>query len=138
MLYLAATLLLLFTAWVFYGWIVAESFQIRWLKYYCAGLFIILLILICLGGGIGMTRLFLVSSHRAAIQQLARQLDQRLKDGRESEVHAAIRFLAEPPQEGTDASGDVLQRVSQLQTAMESDTASGRALAMEPDGNLIH
>ena len=138
MLYLAATLLLLFTAWVFYGWIVAESLQIRWLKHYCAGLFILLLILICLGGGIGLTRQVLMASHRAAIQQLAGQLHQRLKDGRESEVHSAIRFLAEPPQEGTNASGDVLQRVSQLRTAMESNSASGHALAMEAERQQTH
>lgn len=138
MLYLVATLLLLLTAWVFYGWIIAESCQIRWLKHYCAGLFIILLILICLGGGIGLTRQLLLSSHRAAIQQLAGQLHQRLKDGRESEVHAAIRFLAEPPQEATDPSGDVLERVSQLRTTMESNTASGRTLAMEAESTQTH
>jgi hypothetical protein len=138
MLYLAATLLLLFTAWVFYGWIVAESFQIRWLKHYCAGLFIILLMLICLGGGIGLTRQFLVSTHRATVQQLAGDLHQRLKDGRHTEVHAAIRFLAETPQEGTDTSGDVLQRVHQLRAAMESATASGRTLALEPEGKQTY
>jgi len=138
MLYLAATLLLLFTAWVFYGWIVAESFQIGWLKRYCAGLFITLVILICLCGGIGLTRQILVSAHRVTVQQLARQLHQRLKDGRESEVHAAIRFLAEPPQEVTDASGDVLQRVTQLTKAMDADSASGLALAMEPERKPIH
>jgi hypothetical protein len=40
MLYLAAVLALLFTAWVLYAWIMAESLEIRWLRRFLAALFI--------------------------------------------------------------------------------------------------
>lgn len=127
MLYLSATLILLFTAWVFYGWIVAESLQIDWLKRLCAGVFILMTVLICLAGGVGLTRRMLLSDQRDTLQELVVQLHERLKDGHEKDVHAAIRFLAEPPSEG---SGDILQRVSTVQTALRQAADSGTRLAL--------
>jgi hypothetical protein len=134
MLYLAATLAVLFTAWVFYAWIMAESFEIRWLRRSLAGLFILLLTVMCLGGGIFLTRRVLVSSHRASLQQVSVRLQARLVDGRETEVREAIKFLAEPPSEGSGHSGDILGRLNELQSALEQADNEGRQLALEPAG----
>jgi hypothetical protein len=135
MLYLSATLILLFTAWVFYGWIVAESLHIDWLKRLCAGVFILMTILICLAGGVGLTRRMLLSNQRETLQELVVQLHERLKDGHEKDVHAAIRFLAEPPAEG---SGDILQRVSTVQTALQQAADSGTELALDPEPRPLY
>ena len=135
MLYLSATLILLFTAWVFYGWIVAESLHIDWLKRVCAGVFIVLTILICLAGGVGLTRRMLLSQQRDALQELVLQLHERLKDGREKDVHAAIRFLADPPAEG---SGDILQRVSTVKSALQQAAETGTELALDPEPRPLY
>jgi hypothetical protein len=132
MLYLAATLAVLFTAWVFYAWMMAESFEIRWLRRSLAGLFIVLLTVMCLGGGVFLTRRLLVSSHRASLQQVSARLQARLENGRDSEVRKAIRFLAEPPAEGSGHSGDVLGRLNELQQALERADNDGVQLAIEP------
>jgi hypothetical protein len=136
MQYLAATLALLFTAWVFYAWIMAESLEIRWLRRFLAGLFVVLITVMCLGGGIGLTRRILLSSHRAELQQLSVRLQQRLNDGRETEVRDAIRFLAEPPAEGSGHSGDILGRLSELRLAFERAESDGQKLALEPATTL--
>jgi hypothetical protein len=58
-----------------------------------------------------------------------------LKDGREKDVHAAIRFLAEPPAEG---SGDILQRVSTVQTALQQAAETGTELALDPEPRSLY
>jgi hypothetical protein len=136
MLYLAAVLVLLFTAWVLYAWIMAESLEIRWLRRSLATLFILLLTTICLGGGVGLTRRALVSAQRSTLQQLTTRLHQRLSDGRDDEVHAAIRFLAEPPAEGSGHSGDILGRLEELHRALDQADASGQKLALQPKEQL--
>lgn len=134
MLYLAATLATLFTAWVFYAWIMAESFEIRWLRRFLAGLFIVLLTVMCLGGGVFLTRRLLVSSHRMSLQQVSARLQSRLDDGRNNEVREAIRFLSEPPAEGSGHSSDILGRLTELQQALELADNEGRQLALKPYG----
>ncbi|MEY3174729.1 MAG: hypothetical protein RLZZ436_2643 [Planctomycetota bacterium] len=132
MLYLAAALALLFTAWVFYAWIMAESLEIRWLRRCLATLSVLLITTLCLGGGVGLTRRVLVSAQRSTLQQLTSRLHQRISDGRDEEVHRAIRFLAEPPAEGSGHSGDILGRLEELHRALDQADASGTALALEP------
>jgi hypothetical protein len=78
----------------------------------------------------------LLSSHRAELQQLSIRLQQRLSDGRESEVREAIRFLAEPPAEGSGHSGDILGRMHELGQALDQSERDGRKLALEPATNL--
>lgn len=136
MLYLAAVLALLFTAWVLYAWIMAESLEIRWLRRFLAALFILLLTTLCLGGGVVLNRRVLVSAQRSTLQQLTARLNQRLSDGRDDEVRAAIRFLAEQPAEGSGHSGDILGRLQELHRALDQADASGHALALQPKEQL--
>jgi len=136
MLYLAAVLALLFTAWVLYAWIMAESLEIRWLRRFLATLFVLLLTTLCLGGGVVLTRRVLVSAQRGTLQQLTARLHQRINDGRDDEVRAAIRFLAEQPAEGSGYSGDILGRLQELHRALDQADASGHALALQPKEQL--
>jgi len=121
MLYIAITLLLLLTAWVIFGWIVSESWNIRWLKNWLAMLSVTLLVLICGGGGVFVTRKFLVAQQRRSLQGFASQLNARIQDGHAEDALEAIRIIAEGPPEGSDYSQDVLQRMGQLQTRMSNN-----------------
>ncbi|MFM8723572.1 MAG: hypothetical protein ACKON9_00445 [Planctomycetaceae bacterium] len=121
MLYIAITLLLLLTAWVIFGWIVSESWNIRWLKNWLAVLSVTLLVLICGGGGVFATRKFLVAQQRRSLQAFASQLNARIQDGHAEDALEAIRIIAEGPPEGSDYSQDVLQRMGQLQTRMSNN-----------------
>lgn len=118
MLYISATLLLLLTAWVIFGWIVSESWNIRWLKNWLALVSVTLLALICGGGGVFATRKFLIAQQRQGIQAFASQLNARIQDGHPDDALEAIRIIAEGPPEGSDYSQDVLQRMGQVRTRL--------------------
>lgn len=125
MIYLIGTLLVLLTAWLFFGWLVGESADIRWLKHWCSALFVSMAVMLCLGGGAFVTHRITVSAHRKAVQELAYQLDQRLKNGQTADVREAIGFLANPPDERSNHSPDILKRLEQLRTAMREPSPSG-------------
>lgn len=126
MIYLIGTLLVLLTAWLFFGWLVGESADIRWLKHWCSALFVSMAVMLCLGGGAFVTHRITVSAHRKAVQELAWQLDQRLRNGQTADVREAISFLASPPDERSNHSPDILKRLEELRTAMREPTASSR------------
>jgi hypothetical protein len=123
MLYIAVTLLLLLTAWVIFGWVVSESWNIRWLKNWLALFSVSLLILICGGGGVFLTRKLLIVQQRQSIQAFASQLNARIQEGHPEDALEAIRIIAEGPPEGSDYSSDVLQRMSQVGTRLASEGA---------------
>jgi len=121
MLYIAVTLLLLLTAWVIFGWVVSESWNIRWLKNWLALFSVSLLILICGGGGVFLTRKLLMVQQRQSIQAFASRLNARIQEGHPEDALEAIRIIAEGPPEGSDYSSDVLQRMSQVGTRLASE-----------------
>ncbi len=123
MLYISGTLLLLLTAWVIFGWIVSESWNIRWLKNWLALISVTLLVLICSGGGVFLTRKFLIAQQRQGIQAFASQLNARIQEGRPEDALEAIRIIAEGPPEGSDYSQDVLQRMGQVRTRLADKAA---------------
>lgn len=121
MLYIAVTLLLLLTAWVIFGWVVSESWNIRWLKNWLALFSVGLLVLICGGGGVFATRRFLIAQQRQSLQAFASRLNACVQEGRADDALEAIRIIAEGPPEGSDYSQDVLQRMSQVGTRLASE-----------------
>jgi hypothetical protein len=139
MIYLIGTLLVLLTAWLFFGWLVGESADIRWLKHWCSALFVLMAVMLCLGGGAFVTHRITVSAHRKAVQELAWQLDKRLKTGQTSDVREAISFLANPPDERSNHSPDVLKRLEELRTAMRepSPASSTRTAAQSESATPI-
>lgn len=139
MIYLIGTLLVLMTAWLLFGWLIGESSDIRWLKHWCSALFVTMAVLLCLGGGAFVTHRITTSSHRKAVQELAAQLNERLRNGRTAEVRDAISFLANPPDERSNHSPDILRRLEELRTAMREPSASPQtrtATNSDLDGRL--
>jgi uncharacterized protein YneF (UPF0154 family) len=120
MLYIAATLLLLLTAWIIFGWIVTESWNVRWLKNWLAVLSVCLLVLIFGGGGVYVTRKVLLAQQRRSIEEFVRQLNARIQEGRSEDALEAIRIMAEGPADGSGWSSDPLQRMSQVQSNLRA------------------
>ncbi|MFO0975177.1 MAG: hypothetical protein U0996_02205 [Planctomycetaceae bacterium] len=135
MIYLIGTLLVLLTGWLLFGWFVGESSDIRWLKHWCSVLFVSMAVVLCLSGGAFVTHRITTSSHRKAVQELAAQLNQRMKEGRTADVRDAISFLANPPDERSNHSPDILRRLEELRTALR-ETSPAKQTQTATNANL--
>ncbi len=118
-MYLLAVFLLLFTAWMFLGWMIGESRDIRWMRNWCAGIFVVMAILMCLGGGAVFARRATQASCRASLEQFARLLEERAEEGRIQDVRDAISHLANRPDEWSSHSPDILTRINEVTQALE-------------------
>lgn len=116
---LFAVFLTLFTAWMFWGWLVGESRDIRWMRNWCAGIFVVLAILICLGSGAWLSRRLTEARHRNAVQRVSQLLHQRMNEGRSEDVKDALKHLAEAPDEWSTHSEDILVRLTDVTVALE-------------------
>jgi hypothetical protein len=116
---LTGVILTLFAAWMLLLWMFGESCDIRWLRNWCAGIFVCLAIFLCLGGGVWMTRKWLQADYRRNVQTFSDLLLQRLDDGRTQDVEDAIRHLAGKTNNEWEAGGDILQRLAQVNAALE-------------------
>ncbi len=116
---LLAVFLILFTAWMLFGWFVGESRDIGWMRNWCAGIFVVMAILICLCGGAWLSRRYTQVSYRASVTKLTKLLDERAKEGRMDDVKDAIAHLAENSDEWSTHSADILERMQEVTVALE-------------------
>ena len=117
-MYLLAALMFLFAGWMFLGWIVGESRDIRWMKHWCAGIFVVSCVLICLGSGVWIAHRMTQSSYRTEFRQLTRLLNDRMKEDRIDDVRVALQHLADDPDEASTFSRDPLQRLTDVSEAL--------------------
>lgn len=123
-MYLLAVFFLLFTAWMFLGWMFGESRDIRWMRNWCAGIFVVMSILICLGGGAMFARRITQASCRKSLEQFAKLLEERAEEGRIQDVRDAISHLANKPGEWSSHSPDILTRIEEVTQALEKTSIS--------------
>lgn len=127
---LIAVFLVLFTAWMLLGWMVGESRDIRWMRNWCAGIFVVMAILLCLGGGAWISRKMTQTAYRSSIQKFSRLLNERAGEGRMEDVRDAIQHLAEEPDEWSTHNADILRRIEEVTEALEK--TSHRRVADKP------
>lgn len=116
---LVAVFLTLFTAWMFWCWMVGESRDIRWMRNWCAGIFVVLAIVICLGSGAWTTHRISESRHRVAVRRLSQLLHDRMGEDRIDDVRDALQHLAEVPDEWSAHNDDILTRLAVVTEALE-------------------
>lgn len=121
---LFAVFLVLFTAWMLLGWFFGESRDIAWMRNWCAGIFVVMAVCICLGGGAYFARRMTQTACRASVQQFSRLLHERAKAGRMDDVRDAIEHLAEQPDEFSTHSPDILKRIAEVTEALEKTSVS--------------
>lgn len=131
-MYLLAAILILITSWMLWGWMVGESRDIRWMRNWCSGIFVVLCILVCFGGGAWISCRVTQASYRSELQQFTRLLHERMKEGRSQDVQDAVQHIAEEPDEWSTFSNDPLQRLSDVTEALEK-TARSRVTTTSED-----
>lgn len=118
---LTGVFLALFAGWMLLFWMAGDAWNVRWLRNWCAGIFVTIAIFLCLGGGVWMTRKYFQSEHRRQVQEFADLMIERVHAGRTQDVEDALRHLAGQTEEWT-AEGDVLSRLSQVTEALKKTT----------------
>ncbi|MFO0428691.1 MAG: hypothetical protein ACK526_19135 [Planctomyces sp.] len=109
---LIAVLIVLFSAWMLWGWFVGENHDITWMRTWCAVIFVVTGLLISTGAGAGVTLALSRSRHRAEVRQFAESLEKLMSEGRVAEAHRQLRKVVERPDEWSDDSNDLLERMA--------------------------
>lgn len=118
MMILAAVFLVLLTGWMLLGWMVGESRDVRWMRQSCAVIFVTMLSLMCLGGGVVFTQHSLESNHRRSVRKFALLLRDRIHQGRIDDVRDALDHLADDPDSRSSDNPDILRRLSDVTEAL--------------------
>lgn len=127
---LVGILILLFAAWMLWGWLVGEHREIIWMRNWCATLFVITALLISGGAGVGVTIAISRSRHRADVRNFAEALEKQLAAGKYQEAKNSLQSVINTPDEWSDDSHDLLERMTTV-TARMQQSPSIRAAATE-------
>jgi hypothetical protein len=132
---LIAVLILLFSAWMLWGWLVGENREILWMRNWCAISFVISALLISAGTGIGITVAVSRSQHRAEVRAFAEALERQLAAGRADKARQHLQKVIDRPDEWSSDSNDLLERMTAETARMQSSgpqQAAGRAAGTLP------
>lgn len=127
---LVGILILLFAAWMLWGWLVGEHREIIWMRNWCATLFVITALLISGGAGVGVTIAISRSRHRADVRNFAEALEKQLAAGKYQEARNSLQSVINTPDEWSDDSHDLLERMTTV-TARMQQSPSIRAASTE-------
>lgn len=136
---LISVLILLFSAWMLWGWLVGENREILWMRNWCAISFVISALLISAGTGIGITVAVSRSHHRAEVRAFAEALERQLAAGRADQALEHLQKVINRPDEWSSDSSDLLERMSAETDRMQSSgpqQVAGRAAGPQPVNRL--
>ncbi len=137
---LLAVFLTLLTAWMLWGWLVGESRDIRWMRNWCSGIFVVLAVMVCLGSAAWISHRITEAGHRDSLRRLTKLLHARINEGRTDDVKDALQHLAEDPDEWSTHSEDILTRLVDVTVALQK-TARSRVASKsteQPPDTAIH
>lgn len=83
--------LLLFACWMLWGWMVGESKNIKWLRHWCAPIFVVTVILISAGAGAVVARRLTEAKVRTDVTKLLQTIEHKLTAGQGQDVMLEIR-----------------------------------------------
>ena len=106
-------LLLLTACWAFWGWCVGESRNYKWMRQWCAGLFVILVAILSAGGGALISGQLAKSAARRDMTATVTVLRERLAAGESTAVLRELRKLDHRGDPDADAF-DVLDELPQM------------------------
>ena len=93
MLIVVAAILVLMTCWSFWGWCVGDSRDIRWIRHWCGGTFVVLMTILSAAGGFLGARVQERSSARAHVFQALQAVAEEIESGNAESVAREIRAL---------------------------------------------
>lgn len=71
----------LFAGWMLWGWTVGESKNIKWMRVWCAPLFVVTIMLLSLGAGALVSRVMTRRKARADVTEVLACIQQQLEAG---------------------------------------------------------
>lgn len=133
MLILSAVFLTLLTAWLLWGWIVAEARDYKFMKLWCARSFVVLAALLSLGAGAFVAHRRSQQMYRESITRFATVLNRHAQSGNTDDVTEALHRVADAHDEWTTLSPDILVRIREVTDQLEKP--GGLRTAGKPAGN---
>lgn len=112
--------IILFAAWMLWGWLVSDVRDIRWMRKWCAILFVVTAVLISVAAGAGITMAVLKRQFRHDLHEFASALKKQVDAGNQQLVSEELNLILNPDASEPGASGDILQRLHTSRTRLES------------------
>jgi hypothetical protein len=113
--------LVLFAGWMLWGWTVGESKDIRWLRHWCAPIFVVTVMLISAGAGAVVTRAMLRNNVRSDVTALLESIEHKIATGQSHEVISEIRATDKSDDPDRDAF-DLLDHIAVMQKNLSPKT----------------
>lgn len=121
-----AILLVLMTCWSFWGWTVGDSRNIRWIRHWCGGTFVILVAVLSAGGGFMAARVQERAEARGRAFEALQTVADRLEAGETRRVITALRGLdhrGDPDEDAFDLLDELPDLTAKLQPQQASELA---------------
>ena len=115
-----ALLLILLTCWSLWGWSVGEFHNVRWIRHWCGGLFVILIVVISAASGFLVAQIMERSSARHNTFEVLQLIADRIDAGDHQLVSRELRALDHRGDPDHDAY-DLLDELPQLVTELRED-----------------
>lgn len=112
--------IILFAAWMLWGWLVSDVRDIRWMRKWCAILFVVTAILISVAAGAGVTMVVAKRQFRQDFHEFATAMKKQVDAGNHRLVAEELNLIVNPDAEAPGAGGDVLHRMQASKTRLQS------------------
>lgn len=125
-----AILLVLLTCWSFWGWSVGDSHNIRWIRHWCGGTFVLLVAVLAAGSGFMAARVRERSEARDHAFEAMQTIADRLEAGETTRVIASLRELdhrGDPDEDAFDLLDDLPAFTAQLQEQRSSERSFAKS-----------
>jgi len=125
--------LALFASWMLWGWTVGESKNIKWLRCWCAPVFVVTVVIMSLGAGAYIGRAVTRNAVREDITHLLKTIELRIRTGGSEKVIAELQALDhsdDPDADALDALDDVAQMADNLSIKPQDVVEGPRRLEM--------
>jgi len=126
--------LMLFAAWMLWGWSVGESKNIKWLRQWCAPTFVVTSVILAAGAGAFLSRAITRQQVRGEVVKLLENVELRVRTGGADKVISEIQATDHSDDPDRDAF-DILDHL----TVMNKNLAlTSTEIAREPAGPQMH
>ncbi len=126
--------LMLFAAWMLWGWSVGESKNIKWLRQWCAPTFVVTAVILAAGAGAFLSRAITRQQVRGEVVKLLENVELRVRTGGSDKVISEIQAADHSDDPDRDAF-DILDHL----TVMNKNLApTSTEIAREPVGLQMH
>lgn len=127
--------LVLFACWMLWGWTVGESKNIKWLRHWCAPIFVMTVMLISAGAGAFITRGLVRNRAREDVANLLTAIEQKIRLGQGQDVVAEIQATDRTDDPDRDAF-DLLDHVNLMNQNLSPPVVEQIAEATEEDSAI--